>query len=401
MRVLFITGEFPPMQGGVGDCTNEIAKELAARGAVMQVLTSQLAIDNSQLSIPNSQFAIRPIIKNWDWSSLRVIKNVTREFVPGIVHIQYQTGAFGMHPAIDFLPRYFRLRWGAVGRARRPRVVTTFHDLRVPYLFPKAGPVREWVTRELARSSDAAIATNEEDYDALTLHSKLCVLIPIGSNVSTAPPPDFDRAAWRARFGVAENEMLLCYFGFLNESKGGETLIRALAQTPNAKLVMIGGQVGASDPTNAAYLEKVRALISKLGLIERVTWTNYTPPGIVTANFLASDICVLPYRDGASYRRGTLMAALAHGMAIVTTAPRVVGAHRDALLPQLCDGGNCLLVPPDDPTTLALAILRAAASPELRARIGADARELAQHFTWDRIAQQHLELYERIANREL
>ena len=388
-RVLFITGEFPPMQGGVGDCTNEIAKELATRGAVVQVLTSA----QTSNAIRNSQFTIRPIIQKWDWSSLRAIARVAREFAPDIVHIQYQTGAFGMHPAIDFLPRYLRRQ-----KALPARVVTTFHDLRVPYLFPKAGRVREWVTRELARSSDAAIATNDEDYARLaTFDLPLLTCIPIGSNISTTPPADFERAAWRARYGIAENETLLCYFGFLNESKGGETLVRALAQTPKAKLVMIGGQVGASDPTNAAYLEKVSALISKLGLIERVTWTNYTPPEIVTANFLASDICVLPYRDGASYRRGTLMAALAHGMPIVTTAPRV-GAVHESPLPQVRDGENCLLVPPDDPTTLALAILRAMASPELRAKIGVGARKLAQHFTWDQIAQQHLELYQQMAD---
>ncbi len=188
------------------------------------------------------------------------------------------------------------------------------------------------------------------------------------------------------------------------EQGGGETLIRALAQTPNAKLLMIGGQVGASDATNAAYLAKVKALIADLGLTDRVLWTDYTPPETVTANFLASDLCVLPYRDGASYRRGTLMAALAHGMAIVTTTPRVVGAKHslwfaNALpLPALRDGENCLLIPPDDPHALAAAIQRAATSPELRAKIGAGARQLAQYFTWDKIVQQHLELYERIAN---
>lgn len=405
MRVLFITGEFPPMQGGVGDCTNEIAKGLAALGAEARVLTSQLAIDNSQSSIPNSQFAICPIIKKWDWSSLCTITRVAREFAPDMVHIQYQTGAFGMHPAIDFLPRYFRPRPGDVGRAPRrgfvprPCIVTTFHDLRVPYLFSKAGRIREWVTQVLARSSDALIATNNEDYLKLeTWDVKRLSLIPIGSNIPIVPPANYDRAAWRARFGVAENETLLCYFGFLNESKGGETLVRALAQVPNAKLLMIGGQVGSSDPTNAAYLEKVRTLISKLGLIERVIWTDYTPPDIVTANFLASDVCVLPYRDGASYRRGTLMAALSHGMAIVTTVASRQSAVGSESLPALRDGENCLLLPPDDPTALALAILRAASSPELRAKISAGARELAQHFTWDKIAQQHLELYEQMAN---
>jgi glycosyltransferase involved in cell wall biosynthesis len=56
------------------------------------------------------------------------------------------------------------------------------------------------------------------------------------------------------------------------------------------------------------------------------------------------------------------------------------------------------LVPPDDPRALADAIQRAMASPELRAQIGAGARQLAQHFTWDKIARQHLELYRRIAS---
>jgi glycosyltransferase involved in cell wall biosynthesis len=62
----------------------------------------------------------------------------------------------------------------------------------------------------------------------------------------------------------------------------------------------------------------------------------------------------------------------------------------------LRDGENCLLVPPADPRALADAIQRAIASPDLRAQIGAGARELAQHFTWDKIAQQHLEFYQQI-----
>ena len=64
-----------------------------------------------------------------------------------------------MHPAINFLPRRLRkknphLRW-----------VTTFHDLLPPYLFPKAGPLRERVTRILANNSDVSIATNERDLE--------------------------------------------------------------------------------------------------------------------------------------------------------------------------------------------------------------------------------------------
>jgi glycosyltransferase involved in cell wall biosynthesis len=403
MRVLFITGEFPPMQGGVGDCTSEIAKGLAALGCEVRVLTSTKA------GAPDAaRSTVMPVIGRWDWSSLPAIARAVHEFTPHVVHIQYQTGAFGMHPAINFLPRYLHPRTGDEGRAPRrglqPRqyVVATFHDLRVPYLFPKAGPVRNWVTQALARSSDADIATNDEDYLKLeTWKLRRLSLIPIGSNVAALPPLKYDRAAWRAHLGLAENETLLCYFGFLNESKGGETLVRALAQVPGAKLLMIGGQVGASDLTNMSYLAHVKALIAELGVADRVLWTDYASQEIVAANFFAADLCVLPYRDGASFRRGTLMAALAHGMPIVTTTPRteMVDASQMSLhkfLPKLRDGENCLLVPPDDAQALANAIEHGAASPELRAKISAGARELSNAFTWDKIAQQHLELYRQM-----
>ncbi|MBK9234160.1 MAG: hypothetical protein IPO15_25800 [Anaerolineae bacterium] len=61
-----------------------------------------------------------------------------RQIQPAVVLIQYQTAAFGLHPAVNLLPGWLRLRLGR----RRPRLITTFHDLKFPYLFPKAGPLR-------------------------------------------------------------------------------------------------------------------------------------------------------------------------------------------------------------------------------------------------------------------
>jgi glycosyltransferase involved in cell wall biosynthesis len=289
-------------------------------------------------------------------------------------------------------------------------MVTTFHDLRVPYLFPRAGPLREWVTRVLARASDATVVTNEEDSLALRNWGlRRHALIPIGSNIPAVLPPDYRRDEWRSRLGVEGGATLLSYFGFLNASKGAETLIQALAKIPEAKLLMVGGQVGTSDPTNVAYRTRVRDLIGELGLESRVIWTDFTPASEVSANLLASDICVLPYRDGASYRRGSFMAALAHGLPIVTTHPRppisqdhaagldarVQGASQGQgdSLPALSDGENVMLVAPDDPVAIAEAISHLTALPELRLKLSRGAYALAENFTWDRIARRHLELY--------
>lgn len=390
MRVCLVSGEYPPMQGGVGDCTRELARALVQLGHQVAVLTSHRAAPSPNMpALSDQEPEVCPIVGRWDWTSWRHVFQTVRAYYSDVLHIQYQTAAYGMHPAINFLPLRLRLS------GTRPRVLVTFHDLRVPYLLPKAETLRRWVTLSLARWSDAAIATNIEDHQQLQKARlpKSPNLIPIGSNIRPQPPPGFDRAAWRSRLGVGENETLLCYFGFLNESKGGETLFRTLAELIHrgrrVKLLMIGGQVGDSDPTNVQYFEHVRALGDDLGLGPLIEWTGYTPPDQVSANFLAADICVLPYRDGVSYRRGTLMAAIAHGMPIISTWPRVP-------IPTLADGENILLVASDDAFATADAVERLMSNPELRTRLALGAQGLAESFAWDRIAARTARLYREL-----
>jgi glycosyltransferase involved in cell wall biosynthesis len=288
------------------------------------------------------------------------------------------------------------LPWRARAFGGAPPFVVTYHDLKPPYLFPKAGALRDRAVRALARHSEAAILTNVEDMTIAsawkfaqspnppTLHH-----IPIGSNIAVDPPAGFDRAAWRSRLGYGPGDFVWAYFGFLNESKGGEVLIRALgcAQRtaadpgPGAQsLLMIGGRVGSSDLTNQAYAARVEALIEELGILERVRWTGYVPTREVSAALLSADVVVLPYRDGVSFRRGSFHAALAHGCAIVSTTPRVP-------LSELHQGENILLVRPEDPEAIREAAQRLRRCPALRQRISLGARELAAQFTWDRIAQ--------------
>jgi 2-deoxystreptamine N-acetyl-D-glucosaminyltransferase/2-deoxystreptamine glucosyltransferase len=86
------------------------------------------------------------------------------------------------------------------------------------------------------------------------------------------------------------------------------------------------------------------------------------------------------------------MAALAHGMPIITTWPQ-------GSVPQLRDGENVLLVPPQDPQALGAAILRLADDVALRRRLQAGARALAAEFDWRRIAARTLEVYHALAGR--
>jgi glycosyltransferase involved in cell wall biosynthesis len=386
------------MQGGVGDFTREIGLALSGLGATVSVVSSIRASQSSvapgsshdEVAIERNglRLTLFPVVERWDFSSWSQVAKLLRRTKAEILNIQYQTAAYQMHPAVNFLP------WRLRVLRDRPGIVTTFHDLKLPYLFPKSGPVRRWVTSALIRGSDATIVTNVEDrmqaeaYAPGSLH-----LFPIGSNIDPQAPQGYVREKWRQRRGVHPDETLLCYFGFLNESKGGETLFRALAQLvasgERAKLLMIGGRVGSSDPTNVAYLRKMEALIDELGIADHVSWTDYVDTPEVSAGFWSSDICVLPYRDGVSFRRGTLMAALADGAPIVSTSPRLDVA-------EIIQNENMGLVPPDDEEALADRITEVAESPELRKRLARGAAELSKLFSWEGIAENTMKVYETV-----
>jgi glycosyltransferase involved in cell wall biosynthesis len=321
--------------------------------------------------------------KKWGWNTLRVAEEWARRDKLDVVNIQFQTAAYDMHPAIHWLPELLK----------QIPVVVTLHDLRIPYLFPKAGPVRDWVVRKLAQDAKGVIATDRADAKRLSevWNIQNVCWIPIGSNISTTPPVGFDRDEWRARMGLNTDDLLISYFGFLNESKGALILIRALERLVSsgipAHLVMIGGRVGASDPTNAAYSQQIDAAILAANLDTKVHWTGYVDDAEVSACFYASDITALPYRDGVSLRRGTLMAAMAHGRAIVTTNPETAAPEIE---------GALITVPPDNPEPLAEAIMQLWNNAPLRVALEQAARNASEHFSWATIARRTTEYYEGV-----
>jgi glycosyltransferase involved in cell wall biosynthesis len=80
--------------------------------------------------------------------------------------------------------------------------------------------------------------------------------------------------------------------------------------------------------------------------------------------------------------------AMAHGRAVVATA---VGGLPDMVV----DGETGLLVPPGEPAALRAAVDRLLADADLRARLGAAARErIAELCGWDSVIDQTLAAYE-------
>jgi glycosyltransferase involved in cell wall biosynthesis len=372
MRIGMITGEYPPMQGGVGAFTHILAREMAAQGHELLIYSRHGTRSD------DPRIHVTPAVGGWGIGAVMGAARWARDYKLDLVNVQYQTAAYGMSPIIHFLPD-----------ALRPvPVITTFHDLRYPYLFPKAGRLRDWIVQRLARESTGVIVTNHEDAQHLTHPRGL--LIPIGSNI----PKDAvaDVRAIRAQVGANADDFLIVFFGLINRSKGLDTLLESLARLRDegvpAQLAIVGG-AGSSDPTNVETMREIDALIERLELRFIVHKTGYLEDAAVSAYLAAADVVALPFADGASYRRGSLMAALEHGCATVTTTPTVA-------VPSFTDGVNLCLVPPGNAAALADALRHLYASPDERTTLKAGALELGKRFDWSEIARSTVDWYRRI-----
>lgn len=395
MRIALLSAEYPPTPGGVGDYTQRLGEALNTRGHELFVLTGHIP---RRPIVPELRVIELPITE-WNWKSWRAVIDVLRHVRPDLLHIQYQTGAYSMHPAINLLP------WRIQRRTIRPRLVVTAHDLLVPYLFPKAGPVRGWVTQRLLDDCDAAVLTNEEDYGRVlgrrqTLPEtaqKPLACIPIGSNIFVSPPAGYERDAWRVANGFDPGNILVAFFGLISPSKGLDTLLDALELLPaHFRLLIIGGEASAAE--DRAYAAQMRQRIDVQALKGRVTITGHCSEQEVSGHLLAADSVALPFVDGASFRRGSLLAALAHGVPVVTTSRPGQGstALQVGEFPRLVDGVNALLVPPGSGKAIATALQRLAEDASLRERMSRGGQALAARFDWKLIAEQHEALYQGI-----
>ena len=344
----------------------------------------------------SATLSVYRLIDRWGPQIWSTIAHKATEVGADWIHVQYQTAAFAMNPAINFAPQRWRRKFvpNAMAGGTEVRTAWTYHDLLVPYLFPKAGArLRRWVTERPAHAADLVVVTNEGDRQGLSARIANPLKIPIGSNIASANLFTAERKTVRTRWSYSPGDVVLAYFGFLNRSKGGTTLIQTLyhlSQQPEfaekVHLLMIGERVGASDPTNFAYLQEVEALITELGLSGRVQWTGHLPDADVAAALNVCDVLLMPYEDGASLRRGTLMAGLANGCAIVTTTPATP-------LPELVDGEHLIYVAPGDAEAAAFAIERLLSDAKVADALRQNARKQSQLFRWDSIAERHVELY--------
>ncbi len=161
----------------------------------------------------------------------------------------------------------------------------------------------------------------------------------------------------------------------LVEKKGLDTLLDALARLPadlHWRYVHIGKGTEA---------DRLKDQARTLDIADRITWQGAKAQDEVIAAYRQADLFVMASRIAEDGDRdglpNVLMEAGSQELAAVTTAVSAV--------PELIeDGANGLLVPPEDPASLASAIEALIRDPKRRLELGQGARKLVlERFAMD------------------
>jgi glycosyltransferase involved in cell wall biosynthesis len=184
-----------------------------------------------------------------------------------------------------------------------------------------------------------------------------------------------DAAALGARLSLPEGGLVAAFVGGEWDRKGLAPTLEALAQAPGWSLLV----AGAGDE------QRYRALAATLGVEDSVRWLGVVQD--VAPVYELADAFVFP----SSYETFSLVTyeAAASGLAIVA-AP--VSGVRELIV----DGENGFLVT-RDADQIAQRLRQLSEDPQLRARLGAAAREAVQRFGWDAMVERYAALIEQLS----
>lgn len=365
MRIAVICPDYPPSarEGGISHFVQILATRLTRLGEEVMVLTD----DSYRGDGKDGAVEVITLTGLWDRRTTREIVGLLKEKAIELVNLQY---------APTLYSTAFKLSWRRVA-ARFPSVIS-FHTLwggsKVNYL----------VALCLLTTRSSLVATNSEIVylldKRLPFFGRKTVTIPIGSNI---PPSGrlTDTGALRKKYELTVNVPIVSYFGMCYPGKGMDTLlstanILASRYGLDFRLVLIGG--GGSDVDY--YHREMQKLSDSHGVSDRVVWTGKISAGEVSTLLSMTDVVLLPYEAGVSDRRGSLMAALAHGRAIVTSPPRLRFAY-------FRNQENMVWPKQHETEAFAGEVLRILRDDALRKRLEKGALRLSKCYQWADIAE--------------
>jgi glycosyltransferase involved in cell wall biosynthesis len=372
-----LSGEYPPHCGGVGDYTRLVARALAEAGDEVHVWTprqDQLAKDDRVI--------LHPLPGNFGPAALKTLEGTLARSPSARrrLLVQYVPHAFGWKGMNVALARWL---WR---NRRRHAIDVMFHEVAFPLRWRQ--PVRHVVLAVVQRlMARLAAGAAQRVFVAIPGWTPLLqgwtrdepIWLPVPSNLPTEIAPE-RREQVRRRLTGGTNRLLIGHFGTYGPEVSA-LLGPALAELLWAEENRFGLLLGRGSEEFARRWKGEHPAMSR-----RVHAAGYLAAEELAAHLASCDVLLQPYPDGASSRRGSLMAGLGLGLPIVTTC--------GVLTDPVWHCGGAIMSAGMEPAAIAAAARDLLADAAARQQLGQRARDLyhrcfALHRTISVLRQVH------------
>lgn len=376
MRIAMVCDEFYPEIGGASVYTTQLSSALAKLGVEPVVITRAREGPTHEEEVGGAR------IKRLKGFSL---PRANREVSLKLFRDLYQYIKHGSFDVVHGQDIYSTMSLVAIHSARKRAIpsVVTCHSIHKAWgawraiYFPVLFTLRR-VNRVITVSKSV-----ESFCHALGVSASKTVVVPNGVD-----PQKFNSRVggklMRERLELKREDRLVATAIRLVRRKGIRVLLEAfdlvIAEFPDVRLAVAGwGPEGW----------RLRSWVKGRGLEERVELLGPLLHEEVAELMAAADVFVLPSTVEA------FGLAAVESMAVGTplVCPRVGGISEFVK-----DGLNCLMFEPNDPRSLARAIVRLLGDRKLAERLSREGMSTAKKFSWDRTAKLTLKVYEEVSN---
>jgi rhamnosyl/mannosyltransferase len=366
MHVLHIYKDYWPVLGGIENHVRLLAEGLAQRGHRVTVLT----VGQERRGMERMLGGVRVIYAGRLATVSSAPLSPTLPLLlarerPDLVHLHLPDPTGDIAQTI----------------ARRAPLVITYHSdiVRQRRMLAFYGPL----LRRTLRRADRIVATSPNYVRSSPFLAPLasrCRVIPYGIALDRFTTADPARVAdLRTRFPGP----CVLFVGQLRYYKGVEVLLRALAQLPSVRAVLVGGEA-------SVRRAELLALAQQLGIAERIHLAGEQAEHL-PAYYHAADLLVLPSVERSEAFGIVQIEAQAAGLPIIATE---LGTGTSFVTEH---GATGFIVPPRDPAALARAIRVILANPALAHRLGAAGKQRAQgEFRAEVMVERHEQVYEDV-----
>ena len=379
MRIAMVSPYFYPVIGGIETYVLELSRELINMGHEVSVLTSNKTMNGEFNAFPKYEenedikifrFKVCPFTRGVEFWFSFIGKLL--EIKPDIVH-GHKIG-FSMNDICAYICEMKNIP--SVATTHGVPYISNVHRepfLRDVYLKSIPGRTVKFFDQIIALSVIELPWLRRSGVPDEKIH-----IIPGGVSRRIFEAK-FKLEEYKEKHGI-ESRMVL-YLGRLAKKKGIDHLIRAapllLKDFPDLKIVIAGPDCG--------MMWKLKGLAHRLRVEKNTIFTGVLSEEDKYAAIASSEALILP----SSFEAQGLVLLEAQALGIPVIATRQGGVPYF-----IKDGRNGILIEYGKPDQIADALRRILENEGLARRLGENGRCLAKEYTWDKIAQRILSVYE-------